>query len=207
MLKNIIAFLTVILLVFGLCACDFNEAITDARDALLESERPADITTSNITVENGDGCRSVTMQDYNVSFTIPNDFQVDMSETELDMFITNGDIHIGVYGYYISDLSADADCEDVWEAQCEGDLERFKNVRELDHDPEFKSTDKEIETVLYSVDYENIKEYMYYIYVKPEADADVFLWITAGGLPSDLRDNFDLIEGIVDSIEFGEVNM
>ena len=202
MIKRIVSVLIISLLLCSLCACDLNEAITDAKDALLESERPTDVTTSNITVENGDGCRIVTMQNYNVSFELPNDWHVDMSETQLDLFCSNEDAHIGVYGYFTSDFADGVDYEDICEEQSEADLERFKNIRELDHDPKFKSTDKEIETVLYSLEYENLKQYMYYIYVKPETDADVFLWITAGGLPSDVRNNFDTIENIIDSIKF-----
>ena len=202
MLKRIISVLIISLLLCSLCACDLNEAITDAKDALIESERPNDVTTSNITIENSDDCRTVTMQDYGVSFELPNDWHVDMSETQLDLFCSNGDVHIGVYGYFTADFADGVDYEDICEEQSEADLERFENIRELDHDPEFKSTDKEIETVLYSLEYKNLKQYMYYIYVKPEADADAFLWITAGGLPSDVRNNFDTIENIIDSIKF-----
>lgn len=207
MLKKVISVLIISLLLCSLCACDLNEAITDAKDALIESERPNDVTTSNITLENSDDCRIVTMQDYGVSFELPNDWHVDMSETQLDLFCSNGDVHIGVYGYFTSDFADNTDYEDIWEEQCDSDLKRFKNVRKLDHDSEFTSTDKEIETVLYSAEYENIKQYVYYIYVKPEVDADAFLWLTTGGLPSDMRNNFDVIEGIIDSIKFGEVNM
>ena len=203
MFKKLISVLIVSFLLFGLCACDLNEAITDAKDVLIESTRTPDITTSDITIENGDGSRTFTMQNYKVSFTVPNDWYVEMDDTDLDIFCTNDDIHMGVYGYLAEDFSEDADFSEIFETQYETDLERFKSIQKLAHTPKFESTDKDIETIIYSVEYETAKMYFYYIGVMPKGDADTsLLWISFGGSPSDVRDNFDMIEDIVDSIKF-----
>ncbi len=202
MLKRIISVLIISLLLCGLCACDLNEAITDAKDALIESERPNDITTSNITLENSDNCRIVTMQDYGVSFELPKDWYVDMEDTELDVFCTSEDISMGIFAYHTDDFANDTDYFEIWEEQCESDLKRFENTQKLDHKAEFESTDKKIETVIYSCEYENIKLYFYYVYVKPNSNDNTFLWISFSGIPSEMRNNFDVIEDIVDSIKF-----
>lgn len=197
MFRKVIAIFTIALLVLGLCACDLKDLISQDKD----------ITTSDIDIQDGDKTRTFTVKDYNVSFTVPDDWQVDMEDTELDIFCSNGEVSMGIYGYYTADFADDADYEDLWEYQNESDLERFKNVRKLDHDAEFESDDKELETVVYSAEYGNIKEYLYYVYAAPKEDADVFLWISFGASPSKMRDNFDVIEDIVDSIKFGEINM
>ena len=198
MIKRSISLLMVVFLLLGLCACDIDE--------LIPSENK-DITTSDIEIQDSESSRTFTIKDYNVSFTVPTDWQVDMEDTELDIFCTNGDVHMGVYGYFTADFADTTDHSKLWEQQNEADLERFDNVEKFDHQPQFESTDKELKADLYSFEYQNLKEIIYYVYAKPVEDADVFLWISFSGLTSDVRKNFDVIEDIVDSIEFKQIDM
>ena len=202
MFKKVISFFAITLLLFSLCACDINEVITDARDAIFESEGPTDITTSNITVENSDGYRIFTMEDYNVSFTVPKDWYVDMEDATLDMFCENGKVYMGVFGYHTCDFSAEADYLRIWEDQNEGVLEEYSNVNQIDHTPKFDSKDKELKTALYSSEIKDVKQYSYFVFAKPKTNANTFLWIQFSGLPSNILNNFEMLEDIVDSIEF-----
>lgn len=165
--------------------------------------RLPDVTTSDISVQDGDKYRTVTMEDYGVSFSVPDDWYVDMSEgTEVDMFCTNGKLHMAVYGFFTEDFAEDADYLDIWESQNETAMETFENIQELEHKAEFESDDKDLETALYSSEIKDIKQYSYYIFVSPKENPEVFLWVAFSGQPSKLRDNFDVLEDIVDSIEF-----
>lgn len=185
MLRKYISFLTAVLLLLGLCGCN-NE----------------DVTTSDVSVTDNDKYRTVTMEKYGVSFELPNDWHVDMEDTELDMFCTNEKLNMAVFGYFTDDFSDDADYLDIWEKQNESVLEESSSVHKIGHTPEFKSDDKKLETVLYSSEIEDIKRYSYFVFVTPKENSDVFLWVHFSGLPSNMRNKFDVLEDIVDSIQF-----
>lgn len=185
MLRKYISFLTAILLLLGLCGCN-----------------NVDITTSDISVTDNDKYRTVTMEEYGVSFELPNDWHVDMEDTELDMFCTNDKLHMAVFGYYTDDFADDADYLDIWESQNESVMEEFGSVRKIGHTPEFESEDKQLETVLYSSEVQDINQYTYFVFVMPKENSNVFLWIEFSGLPSNMRNEFDVLEDIVDSIQF-----
>lgn len=164
--------------------------------------RRPDVTSSNISVRDGDKYRTVTMDEYGVSFSVPNDWYINMEGAEVDVFCTNGKLYMSVYGFLAEKLAEDKDFTDIWESQNETAKETFSNIQKLEHKPEFESEDKELETVLYSCEVKGVKQYCYYIYASPKEDPDTFLWISFAGQPSKLRDNFDVLEDIVDSIEF-----
>lgn len=185
MLKKYISFLIVVLLLFSLCGCNTK-----------------DITTSDISVQNQDKFRTVTMQEYGVSFEVPNDWYVDMEDASVDMFCTNDKLNMAVFGYFTEDFSDDADYLEVWEAQNESVLEQHKNVRKMGHTPEFDAQDKEYETILYSSEIKDVKQYSYFVFVKPKENPKAFLWIAFTSIPSSMRDEFDVLEDIVDSIQF-----
>ena len=185
-MKRIICFLMCILVFCTACGC---RVLPDS-------------LTSGISVTDGDKFRTVEIDGYNVSIDIPNDLVVDMNDTDLDLFCSNGDFSMGVFCYSAIDLAEGDTSKKLWERQCEYDLERFKKVQNLDHKPDFKSTDKTLDTALHSFENEGTKLYAYYIFAEAKENPDTFVWITFMGVPSEIRDSFDDLERIVDSIAF-----
>ena len=169
---------------------------------LCGCNRTPDVMTSDITVVDDGKYRTVNVEKYGVSFEIPRKWYIDMNETELDVFCTDGRICMSVYGFMVADYAEDSNYISVWHKQNENTLKDYGNVKKLKHKPQFKSTDKTLETELYSSVIEETNQYNYYIFAEDKKTPKVFLWIAFGGLKSDIEKNFDLLEMIVDSVKF-----
>lgn len=185
-MKRIINIIICILILCTVCGCGGVE----------------DNLTSGISVAEGKKTRTVTLENYDVSFSIPDDCAVDMTDTELDLFCRNDDFIMSVFCYLTVDLAEGDTAEKMWQRQIESDLERFKNVKSLEHKPDFKSKDKTLSTELHSFENDGTKYYSYYVFAESKENLDKFLWISFVGIPSKIRDNFDALEQIVDSIAF-----
>lgn len=184
MLKRILSFALVLLMAFSVVGC----------------ARPDDILTPGVSVVDGKDHRTVTIKNYGVTIDIPEKWYIDMEDAAVDLFCEGGNLYMAVYGFAPEEIEDDP--LDVWEDQNELGLEACENVQKLSHKPSFESDDKTFETVLYSCTVEGIKQYYYYVFAQSKEDPQVFLWISFGGSPSEVRDNFDLLEDIVDSVKF-----
>lgn len=185
MLKRIMAVFLVAVM-FMLCSCN----------------RTPDVMTSEISVADSKDYRIVNMEKYGVTFQLPEKWYIDMNNTELDVFCTDGRICMSVYGFFIENYAEDQNYISVWHKQNETTLKDYGNVKKIEHKSDFKSTDKTLETELYSSVIEETDQYNYYIFAEDKKTPKVFLWIGFGGLQSDIQKNFDVLEQIVDSVKF-----
>ncbi len=185
-MKRILCFLMCVVMLCTVCGCG------GVKDNL----------TSDISVTDSGKTRTVKIDGYDISIDIPDDWRVDMTETDLDLFCGNDDFSMGVFCYSAIDLAEGDTSEKLWKRQCESDLERFKNVKSLEHTPNFKSRDKTLNTALHSFESEGIKLYAYYIFAESKENPDTFLWMSFIGIPSKIRDNFKELEAIADSVKF-----
>ena len=190
-MRKIISLVCCLVLIFGICGCG-----------------KIDKTTTDITVETGIKYRTVTMEKFKVSIEIPKDWTIDMEDIELDLFCTSKDISMGIFGYFTEDVPMGREPEDSWKLQLEADLERFQNVENIEHTPNYESKDKEIKTEIYSINTQDKTElYAYYSFVISKKEPDVLLWISVMAEPEDMRSGFDKIEDIIDSICFSSVDL
>lgn len=149
--------------------------------------------------------KTFTVEDYGLTFRTPTGWVEDMEDTELDYFVTNISAGLGIFGFYRSDFTDDAEPEDIFQIQNEGTLEAYENVQKLEHESTFEASDKTITSELYSAEYELEKIYVYLTLVEfPERDE--FFWTIITASPSYARKHFDEFDDIIDSFELEEAD-
>ena len=159
-------------------------------------------TSSDVTYVNAkaEKFKEFRVEKFNLKFSTPDDWQEDNKDTELDWYCENGSVGMGVFGYYRSDFADSANVTDIMSQQSKDNMERYQNVQKLEHTPEFTSTDKNITAELYSAEYEGAKIYQYFCYVEFKEN-DEFFWVTFSSQPSYMKNNFKMLEKIIDSFE------
>ena len=164
--------------------------------------KPEDVLTEGISVTDGETSRTISLDLYNVTFDIPSNWYVDMEDASVDLFCTNGVEYMSLYGFMAEEIETGVSFVQMWKRQNKTALESYDNPTELNHTPSFEATDKKFETAVYSAEVEGIKQYIYYIYVSPKENEDMFLWLSFGGSPSRVLDKFEEFEDIADSVKF-----
>ena len=149
--------------------------------------------------------KTFTVEDYGLTFRTPTGWVEDMEDTELDYFVTNISAGLGIFGFYRSDFTDDAEPEDIFRIQNDSTLEAYDNVQKLEHESTFEASNKTITAELYSAEFELEKIYVYFTLVEfPERDE--FFWTIITASPSYARKHFDEFDDIIDSFDLEEAD-
>lgn len=144
--------------------------------------------------------REFKLEKFNLKFCTPDDWKEDSTDTELDIYCENDSVGMGIFGYYRSDFADSTNVTEILSEQSKDNMERYTNVQRVEHTPAFSSADKSVTTELYSAEYEGVKIYQYFCYVRFKEN-DEFFWVTFSARPSYMKKNFNMLEKIIDSFE------
>lgn len=142
------------------------------------------------------------IEDYDISLSVPKEWREYDSESEYDLYLTNGESYLGVMTYYMIDLPKGYTIEGVYEIQNDDFLSRRENVEIVEPQKTISFEGKKITTTMFSGERDGGKNYYYSCLVTFDDNPDVFAWILISALPSRmLRQQEDMLN-IIKTMEY-----
>lgn len=191
-IKKFILINIILILVMSLCGC-INYGYYFGQYSYL-----AELNKANKDKE-------FTIDDYGLSFTATEKWEIDDNPGEFDIQIKDGDSNISIMAYYSSEIPDGWTSEYTYEWQNEELFRKRDNVSEVEPLQVIESEGKTIFTTMISAEREEVKNYYYSCLVQFDDNEDVFAFVIFNGVPSHIMAHKEEFLKYMSSMEYEEV--
>jgi len=140
--------------------------------------------TSDTPASNTKAEKVFKIEDYNISFSFPNNWKKEMDGAPYDLQCSNEESYACIFTYHKIDLSEGQTPLDIFNIQNDDIFSRRENVKKISEEKVDEFENKRIHSVLYSAENGGVKNYYYCNLIEFKEEADVFAWIIFTAVPS-----------------------
>lgn len=142
------------------------------------------------------------IEDYGISLSVPKEWEECESESEYDLYLTNGGSYLGVMAYLMIDLPQEYTMEGYYELQNESFLSRRENVEIVEPQQTITCEGKKITTTMFSGERNGGKSYYYICLVTFDDKPDEFAYVLISSIPSQMLKHQEDMLNILKTMEY-----